>query len=187
MRTAVLAWGSLVWAPRNRYGELVMAGDWQEDGPRLPIEFARISSDRRLTLVIVPGYPHLTRTHWTVSAFEDLDAARANLARRETNAPIGRIHGVGPDGPLGDPAAATVEAVGGWLAERPYLDAAVWTGLGPGPRWGAEGWSLDAAVAHVAGLVGEERDRALEYVRNAPRSVDTPVRRALQRLLYPSR
>ncbi len=48
MPIAVVAWGSLVWCP----GSLAMKTRWRRDGPRLPIEFARISQDDRVTLVI---------------------------------------------------------------------------------------------------------------------------------------
>ena len=103
MRIAVLAWGSLVWQPRNDHGELSMAGGWQTDCPELPIEFARISSDGRLTLIITPGYPHSSRVLWAVSGLDDLDAAAANLTARETNAPLDRIHGIGAHRTLGSP------------------------------------------------------------------------------------
>lgn len=48
MRIAILGWGSLIWNPNG----LPIRGDWQRGGPVLPIEFSRISSDERLTLVI---------------------------------------------------------------------------------------------------------------------------------------
>ncbi|HOW68396.1 MAG TPA: hypothetical protein P5055_13320 [Candidatus Paceibacterota bacterium] len=48
MSIAILGWGSLIWNPRD----LPITGDWQGDGPVLPIEFTRISDNGRLTLVI---------------------------------------------------------------------------------------------------------------------------------------
>ena len=54
-KIACIAWGSLVWDPR----ELPVTAVWRRDGPALPIEFARCSVDRRITLVIDPGSPEL--------------------------------------------------------------------------------------------------------------------------------
>jgi hypothetical protein len=48
---AVIGWGSLIWCP----GILRTKSRWHSDGPALPIEFARISGDNRLSLVIHPG------------------------------------------------------------------------------------------------------------------------------------
>ena len=48
VKSVVLAWGSLVWDPR----ELQTAAKFAPDGPLLPIEFCRISADGRLTLAI---------------------------------------------------------------------------------------------------------------------------------------
>jgi len=47
-KIAVIAWGSLVWDKRS----LRIADKFECTGPRLPIEFCRISGDGRLTLVI---------------------------------------------------------------------------------------------------------------------------------------
>ena len=48
--TAILAWGSLIWDPKDlEYNKQL---GWIYDGPNLPIEFARISKNGRLTLVI---------------------------------------------------------------------------------------------------------------------------------------
>jgi len=179
----VLAWGSLVWQPRNVHGELSMAGDWQMDGPELPIEFARLSSDGRLTLIVTPGYPHLSRVLWAISGFDRLDAAVANLAARETNAPIDRIHGIEAGRPIGSPDPSVIETASNWLDDKPYLDAVIWTGLGPGPRWGADGWTVESAVGYVDSLAGPTRGAAVEYIERAPRQIDTPVRRRLQALL----
>jgi hypothetical protein len=54
MKIAVIGWGSLIWCP----GSLRIQTAWHNDGPSLPIEFARILKDGRLTLVIRPGSVH---------------------------------------------------------------------------------------------------------------------------------
>ena len=185
MEIAVLAWGSLVWKPANDFGELSVrpGSTWGADGPRLPVEFARISSDGRLTLVVVPGYEHETRVLWRHSGLDDVDAAVDNLAQRETNAPRAAIHAVTAAGDrLGQADPAVADRVERWVLRQDGVDAAVWTGLGPGPRWrdhGYDGFSPEHALAYARSLKGKTRRDTIEYVRNAPPQIDTPVRRAL--------
>lgn len=78
MKIIILGWGSLIWCP----GGLRIKTRWHGDGPSLPIEFARISQDDRLTLVIQPGSAGQS-TYWAVSEFTDLKEARQNLKTRE--------------------------------------------------------------------------------------------------------
>ena len=40
MKIAILAWGSLIWQPKELAYNKTFG--WQKDGPILPIEFARI-------------------------------------------------------------------------------------------------------------------------------------------------
>ena len=50
MKIAILSWGSLLWQPKDlQFNQEI---GWSNNGPMLPIEFARISKDGRLTLVI---------------------------------------------------------------------------------------------------------------------------------------
>ena len=79
MEIAFLGWGSLIWDPRN----LRTKGEWKNDGPSLPIEFMRLSSRRRITLVIYPGEREV-QTLWIKADFEDLDDAIDNLSTRES-------------------------------------------------------------------------------------------------------
>jgi hypothetical protein len=185
-RIGVLGWGSLIWRPSNEHGDVAVRPPWHHDGPMLPVEFARISADGRLTLIVLPGCSHLSPVLWARSRLESLPAARSALAARETGAPLERIHGTTRGGlPLGEPDPRVVALVRPWLEERP-LDAVIWTGLPPGERWvagGAEGFSEDGALAYAAGLSGEARRRAAEYVRRAPPQIDTPLRRRLQAVL----
>lgn len=189
MRIAVLAWGSLVWQPRNGHGELcVDAGHpWQSDGPELPIEFARISADGRLTLIALPGYDTTSAVLWRWSCHEGLEEAIDNLARRETNAPRRHIHSVGRSGVLnGSPDPVIAGSVRSWVTSRADVDAVIWTGLPPGPRWranGHDGFSVDAAVAYASSLTGEMRVRAAEYVVRAPEQITTPLRPRLEEAL----
>lgn len=74
MIIAILAWGSLLWDPRN----LETTGEWFYGYPLLPIEFARISSGNRLTLVIKPNFDLVT-TLYAVSSKDDFVAAGRTL------------------------------------------------------------------------------------------------------------
>lgn len=189
MKIAVLAWGSLVWQRANEHGELALLGEaeWRQDGPWLPVEFARISSDGRLTLILVPGSVAPSRVLWAPSRFHDMDQAIENLAQRETRAPLDAIHAVAVGGRIhGEPDRSVSHVVEGWLLGRPEIDAVIWTGLSPGPRWvsaGYPGFSTENAVAYIAGLDGRLRRKAIEYVRRAPAQIDTPVRRALHAVM----
>jgi hypothetical protein len=78
MKIAFIGWGSLFWD--SRY--LKKKGNWQEDGPLLPIEFARQSERTPLTLVLFPQASDV-QTLWTLTKITDLKKAIAALAKRE--------------------------------------------------------------------------------------------------------
>jgi len=121
---AVLGWGSLIWCP----GNLRIKTAWRPNGPMLPIEFARISQDNRLTLVIQPGSSDQP-TYWALSEFTAIEHARDNLRARE-NSKLAYIHYVDQDGKAADGAPPRiVKRVGEWLTPHKDLQAAIWTGL----------------------------------------------------------
>jgi hypothetical protein len=140
MRVAFLGWGSLYWNP----GTLRVSGNWQSDGPRLPIEFARISRNGRPSLVIYEAYPDGRKTEdvevlWVEAADIDSEAARKNLAYREN--PDLERHENEPDFPerlagtaalvrVSDPDSPDeyVERIKSWARPK-GLDAVVWTAL----------------------------------------------------------
>lgn len=73
--------------------------EWKKDGPKLPIEFARISSDKRITLVIHTHYfedeSKWVTTYWNNLDVSDIDEARENLRQREgcpSLKPIGFVY-----------------------------------------------------------------------------------------------
>jgi len=176
MLIGCLGWGSLVWDPRN----LPIQGPWFTDGPLLPIEFARQSRDDRITLVLVPGRP-LVRSLWTVLSVVNLREACAALGQREGMRGQGVQRRIGAwargDPPEGGELAERIEA---WAAPL-GLDAVIWTALPP--RFQGVSGRVPSAwevVAHLDALQGDARQRAEEYVRRAPRQIDTDYRRYIE-------
>lgn len=182
MRIAVIGWGSLIWCP----GSLRITSRWRPDGPELPIEFARISRDGRLTLVIYPG-SRAVRTYWALSAFDTIKEARENLREREgatTTRSIDVLQ-AGDDHDAEMPASQN--AMLAWLKCNRDLDAVIWTALES--NWQKQrrcAFSRDDAVRYLSELkckrddAGLKYDRACEYVRNAPQQIRTGVRELLE-------
>jgi hypothetical protein len=174
MKIAVVGWGSLIW---NR-GELKTSARWRQDGPLLPVEFARISGEERLTLVLLED-SRPQQTYWTISSFEEFDAARRNLKAREGTPDIKRIHGLIDSQTIGAPAAQVVEIMRKWLVEKPDLDAVVWTGLES--NWQKKRgvpFSSEDAVAFLRDL--DNHHRAKEYITKAPAQIRTVVRQIVE-------
>ncbi|HTU69563.1 MAG TPA: hypothetical protein VMF11_04505 [Candidatus Baltobacteraceae bacterium] len=177
MKIAVLGWGSLIWCP----GALAMKERWRPSGPTLEIEFARISSDGRLTLVLHPS-PTQVRTYWVLSACDSVAEARENLRRREGTR-LDRI----AHASLGDGSAVPSlhgSAICEWLQETAQLDAVIWTALET--NWNEirrAPFSCDDAVRYLEELRGSDEAayrRAAEYIRNAPAQTQTPLRERLK-------
>lgn len=176
---ACLAWGSLCWDAR----ELPLARGWSKDGPVLSIEFARISADRRITLVLTNAGSRVP-VLWAPLAVRTMDEAICALGFREgIQAPFNAVGRYPTDGA----ASADHEVIGGW-AEAKGLTGVVWTALKPGldrKRRGSAP-SLEQLCAHIATLTAEERARAFEYVDRTPEQIATSYRSALRAALRPA-
>ena len=79
MKIVILGWGSLVWDPR----QLPLKTAWKLHGPKLPIEFSRVSRDARLTLVIDPDNGTEVPTRFALSTRTEMPDAIADLRDRE--------------------------------------------------------------------------------------------------------
>lgn len=181
MRIAILGWGSLLW-DLDDLGAHVAGGWMHRAGPRLPMEFSRISPKRRMGLVVAldPCAGRPCATHAIRSARADLDAARADLAARE-QAPTGRIGWARADGATEGRLAPVAAVVVDWCRATEH-DAAVWTDLEPNFRAVAgEPFSVASGIDWLRGLRGESLAEAHRYIRHAPASTRTPLRRALAR------
>jgi len=171
MKIVCLGWGSLIWDSRELN---IPSEEWHEDGPALPVEFSRKSSDGRMTLIIdEQASPQVVL--WAELKQEDLDDARCLLARRE-GTKFKNIHFAR----VGDSSGNSSEInskVANWLKIKD-LDVAIWTGLsygGNGERPGAS-----QVIEHLQKLKGCGRERAEKYVRKAPVQIDTEYRRKIE-------
>lgn len=175
MKIACLGWGSLIWDPRD----LPILDPWFSDGPLLPIEFARHSKGDRITLVIVPGLPHV-RVLWALMSVDTLEDAKVQLTKRE-GISIGNISkSIGWWSKTCDFQNQYAQNIGKW-AEMMDLDAVVWTALRP--KFMGEINLIPAAetvVSFFKKLPLHKKKAAEEYVRMAPLQVNTKYRRKIE-------
>ena len=171
---ACLGWGSLVWDPKD----LPIQRYWFNDGPLVPVEFARRSDDGRITLVIVPkDKARPVRSLWALMNGECLEDAREHLRKREKAKEIEHIK----TWSRGKPPPGCLPDLDDWALAR-SLDAVVWTGLPSrfeGKKDG-EPPAEDEILTYLRQLTGTKRDNAERYIRRAPRQTDTVYRRRIE-------
>ena len=171
MKIAILGWGSLIWDQRD----LPTLGVWQKGGPVLPIEFSRISSDGRLTLVIDEKNGVPVKTRYAESGSGTLGQAIEDLRKREgtSKSMIGVVSQTIVN------AKAGSDTIKGWADEHKW-DAMIWTGL-PSNFEDIKNvpFTVENGLTYLRGLAGEKRGKAREYIDRAPEEVVTPLRREL--------
>ena len=168
---ACLGWGSLIWNP----GDLPIRGYWFEDGPLIPLEFARESHDRRITLVVVPT-ARPVRSLWALMDGEDLKEMRQRLSVREGRTKLENIGSWS----CGEASPCCIPELDEWALAR-KLDAVIWTALPP--RFKEENGTVPEetdVVNCLRKLRGAIRDEAERYIRQAPRQIDTAYRRRIE-------
>ena len=173
LRIACLAWGSLVWDPR----QLPIRRVWFNDGPFVPVEFTRQSDDGRITLVIDEKAEPI-RILWGHMTSRSIEEARKALRDREGIAAKDWLSRIGC-WKIGDRPTRDIPELPEW-AEARRLDAVVWTRLAP--KFGNENRSPSAeeVIEYLGRLSGTVRDHARQYVELAPRQIDTAYRRQIE-------
>ncbi|MBL1436986.1 MAG: hypothetical protein COB08_012430 [Rhodobacteraceae bacterium] len=178
MKIAIIGWGSLIWDLEILTPHV--AGEWHmEGGPRLPMEFSRVSPKRKLGLVVCldpkAGVP--CKTHIIRSTRENIHDAISDLQARE-RAPdglIGAYHADFQHGRMPD----VVARVQKWCAQMGW-DGAVWTDLEPNfEAHTMRGFSVAEGICYLKTLGGESLEEAYAYIENAPVQTATPLRAAL--------
>lgn len=178
-RIACLGWGSLVWDAR----ELPIRTGWFNDGPLAPVEFLRQSKDGRMTLVIDEGGQPV-RLLWALMDATSVEAARRALGAREGIPAKNWPKHIGAWQRSDGAPPAAMPTLNHW-AESCGLDGVVWTALPP--KFGGRDEyraGCDEVSGYLAGLEGQTRELAEQYVRNAPRQIDTPFRRHFEAALH---
>ena len=176
MKIACLGWGSLIWDPR----ELPIQKEWFQDGPIIQVEFARKSSNGRITLVLTPDVVPV-QSLWAVMDSTELEQAKKSLSEREginyENHPDwigGWVDGTQNPNMISDLAQ--------WAASRD-IDGVVWTAL-PAKFDNADGTPTENQIVEYLGsLEGQVRDGAKKYVERAPKQIDTTYRRKIEKVL----
>lgn len=178
-RIACLGWGSLVWDPR----ELPIRREWFSDGPLLPIEFAgKSSNDGRVTLVLIDDAAEV-RSLWALMSSTNLKQAKEALAKRERtwskSAPAKDIGWWDKESNT-DSGGIGVDSIKFW-AESIGLDAMVWTAIKP--AFGGRDLSARTTqvIDHLRWLPYTSWLCARDYVRRAPRQIDTEIRREIEK------
>ena len=178
MKIAVLGWGSLIWCPRN----LRISGEWNKDGPRLPVEFARISQDRRLTLVLLRN-SNLVPVLWARIDTDDLTEAKENLKQREQitdNRKIGFVDLISKNENSGIVNTSMIKT---WAQVRD-MDAVIWTDL-PSNFEKNQNKILNETnvILYLRNLNIEKSLLAEKYIRRAPYQIKTPLRAVIEKEL----
>lgn len=182
MKIAILGWGSLIWQPKDLKFDVNIG--WKENGPVLPIEFARISKDGRLTLVITPNGTEV-QTLYSVSSFDSLDLAVLNLAVREGS---GR-KSIGYYDKSKDEFSpidfSFKENIKNWIQTTDF-DTVIWTNLPV--KLNLENVTKtekdpDGRIDYLQNLKGFESALAEEYIRNTPKQIATKYRNQIIKTL----
>lgn len=185
MKIAILCWGSLIWSPQTLNYNTTFG--WQTNGPILPIEFARISKDGRLTLVLTLNGTN-TQTLYAISSYNTIEEAILNLAIRERSGrmSIGFYEKSNKQfSPINFKYKKNIED---WLEVNNDIDAVIWTNL-------PEKWVKETSVKikkyiepnerieYLKDLKGNKRAIAEEYIRKTPPQIKTKYRALIEKEL----
>lgn len=181
MKIAILGWGSLVWNPGKL--NINSQNTWSTDGPELPIEFARISNDGRLTLVIKDKCEKI-KTLYSISNYEKREEAILDLAVRE---------GCGRN-KIGyyDKTSKKIfpdkfqwkDEIEKWIENNKEIDAVIWTNLKANFKDATDlNFEPDNIVNYLKYLKAETQALAEEYIRKTPSQIKTTMRKIIEEKL----
>lgn len=172
MKIVCIGWGSLIWDQ----GDLKTKGNWNNNGPKLPIEFARQSQNGRITLVIEENAAPLT-TLWILMDTNSISEACESLMKREGTASR-HIHYISNKM---EPKNSIQKTILSWL-ESKDLDCAIWTGLPP--KFNKEDFlvpTVPELFDYFDNLTNDTLELVKEYIIKTPKQIDTKVRQEIEK------
>lgn len=178
MKIAILGWGSLLWQPKDLQFNKEIG--WSVNGPMLPIEFARISKDGRLTLVITKVLKEV-QTYFAISSYENIDEAVLNLAVREGSG-RGQIGYYDKSNNTFSQEVFFESNILDWI-NNTDIDAVIWTNLGENWKIKNEDGKTIERIDYLKSLTGTKRVLAEEYIRRTPTQIQTHYRRLIEKEL----
>ncbi len=176
MNIACIGWGSLIWDARD----LPIKTPWSDDGPLLPIEFARESSDGRITLVLTDSSNNLISL-WTLMNVRNITEAKNALAKREGISENNIKYSIGFwDSASNSSHGHSSNIIEAW-AKNKSLDGVVWTNLKYGFK-SSRGVmpKYRNILSHFNSLPNEKFKVAEEYIRKTPIQINTEYRSRLE-------
>jgi hypothetical protein len=176
-KIAIVSFGSLVFEPRN----LKIQGQWNETGPIIKCEFSRISSNKRLTVVVDENNGSLVQSLWAESAFTNINLAIRNFRERE-GSDLNKISVLnvrtGEKSESCNRHQETSRTILNWAREE-ELDHVIWSGLGVrfldaiGVRFNVEN-----ALEYLNTLEQPDKLNSIRYILNVHPNIQTNFRRA---------
>ena len=180
-KIVILGWGSLIQQPKK----LQIEGTWDEDGPKLKIEFSRVSKNGRLTLVIDEENGIELSTLYIISACKTIDEAIKDLEKREdTNLSwIGYIDIKNNlcSYKINSNQIDVFDTIKQWAKSKEF-DAIVWTALKSNfKNKTGKFFTVDNAIEYLKNLCGSIRDEAVKYFNQVPKQIKTPLRERFEK------
>ncbi len=176
-RIAIIGWGSLIWDQGNLK---ISSERWSLDGPRLPVEFIRKSSNGRITLVICDKYldnPDIwVKTYWNYSTLESLETARIDLRKREGTPDIANI-GFYYQDQCSARNDRILNIIRKWAKEKGLIGV-IWTDFGS-----KRNLETSNVIPYLRTLQGGLLTEAKCYIEKAPLQIRTPLRKEIQDVL----
>jgi len=184
MKIAILGWGSLLWQPKELQFDKGIG--WSENGPMLPVEFARISKDGRLTLVIAKDVKEV-KTYFAISSYENEEEAVLDLVARE-GCGRGQIGSYDKSKKTFSTKVFFDKNILEWI-NNTNIDVVIWTNL-------EEQWDVkndngevietivpNERVDYLKRLKNHTRALAEEYIRRTPTQIETHYRSLIEKEL----